>query len=640
MSKRQRRQRDKRRRHEQPGSPRAHRVVAGAGLTIGATFAMGGTAHGTDFTVNSALDNGDGTCEVTVGECTLRDAVDDANTAGTADRVLFQSDLSGTIDIAVDDILISDQVEILGPGSSQLAVDAGDTYRIFDIDLLATGEPVLISGLTLANGEAELSAGGAIFNGNADLTVSDSTLSSNSADFGGAVAGQVTISNSVLSGNDAFLNGGALDNYGSTGSVVVESTTLSGNTAGQMGGAIYNDDDLRIYDSTVSGNHADNSAGDVGGGIANIGGEVHVIASTISGNSAGLAGGGIYNYSGYLLVDRSTVSGNESEAVAGGLESRGTSTMYMINSTLSGNSTVYGGGGAEDQHDPGFPFRMYSTTVAGNTSDNYAGGINDYSFGAPVLRNTIVGANTAPSDPDLGGPALRGRTFDAGFTLVGALGGATVDDASYPGSNITGQDPQLQALADNGGPTLTRAPLVSSPAVDKGSSFGADTDQRGSPRPSDFTTIPNSTAAGADGADIGAFELGAPSAGGAAVTPPKCKGKTATVFRTGLSRTLTGTNKRDVIVGTPKKDTINTKGGNDLVCAKGGKDTVKGKGGKDKLLGQGGKDTLKGGAGKDTLKGGAGKDKLFGQGGKDKLVGGAKDDTCVGGAGADTEKSC
>ena len=44
-----------------------------------------------------------------------------------------------------------------------------------------------------------------------------------------------------------------------------------------------------------------------------------------------------------------------------------------------------------------------------------------------------------------------------------------------------------------------------SPAIDKGASFGLTSDQRGVLRPIDFPSIPN--AAGGNGSDIGAFEL-------------------------------------------------------------------------------------------------------------------------------------
>ena len=79
------------------------------------------------------------------------------------------------------------------------------------------------------------------------------------------------------------------------------------------------------------------------------------------------------------------------------------------------------------------------------------------------------------------------------------LGGGTIS-----GTPLTA-DPMLGPLQNNGGPTQTMALLPGSPAVDAGDSFGISTDQRGDPRPVDFSGVPN--AAGGDGADIGAFEL-------------------------------------------------------------------------------------------------------------------------------------
>ncbi|MBI3850020.1 MAG: hypothetical protein HY298_06990 [Verrucomicrobia bacterium] len=66
----------------------------------------------------------------------------------------------------------------------------------------------------------------------------------------------------------------------------------------------------------------------------------------------------------------------------------------------------------------------------------------------------------------------------------------------------------LGPLAENGGCTPTHRPLNGSPAIDKGKSFGVASDQRGAPRPFDFASTTD--AAGGDGSDIGAFELGSP----------------------------------------------------------------------------------------------------------------------------------
>ena len=75
---------------------------------------------------------------------------------------------------------------------------------------------------------------------------------------------------------------------------------------------------------------------------------------------------------------------------------------------------------------------------------------------------------------------------------------------SDPTGNIFGQDPQLLPLGNYGGQTKTHALRLTSPAIDKGKSFGNTTDQRGLTRPFDNPLIPNAT--GGDGADIGAFE--------------------------------------------------------------------------------------------------------------------------------------
>jgi len=89
------------------------------------------------------------------------------------------------------------------------------------------------------------------------------------------------------------------------------------------------------------------------------------------------------------------------------------------------------------------------------------------------------------------------------YNLIGIGGsGGLVNGVNH---NIVGAaHPGLGPLQDNGGPTQTHALLPSSPAIDKGSSFGSTTDQRGLPRPYDNPRIPN--AEGGDGSDIGAFE--------------------------------------------------------------------------------------------------------------------------------------
>ena len=82
-----------------------------------------------------------------------------------------------------------------------------------------------------------------------------------------------------------------------------------------------------------------------------------------------------------------------------------------------------------------------------------------------------------------------------------------------------GVDPQLGTLAANGGPTETMTLAPTSPAVNKGSSVLAS-DQRGLLRPVAYPGVADSSVPGADGADIGAYELQAPPPAQAPASAP------------------------------------------------------------------------------------------------------------------------
>ena len=134
-----------------------------------------------------------------------------------------------------------------------------------------------------------------------------------------------------------------------------------------------------------------------------------------------------------------------------------------------------------------------SSTIANNTTTNGPGaGISSAGAGTSTLNNSIVAGNTGSGDLD--------GTFDAGFDLIENTTGATINDL---GNNITGQDANLGALADNGGPTKTMLPQGGSPVLDQGDS-ALTTDQRGFTRPVD---LPGVTPGPGNQADMGAVEV-------------------------------------------------------------------------------------------------------------------------------------
>jgi len=253
-------------------------------------------------------------------------------------------------------------------------------------------------------------------------------------------------------------------------------------TNGHAGG-IWNDHSkLTVSNCTFSGNAAGNGAGIYNdGSSSNRSATLSVIASSFSGNSASSTGGGIYN--------------------AGRLN--GSATLSVSASTFSSNSATLDGGGM--YNDGAFSgsatLTVSNCTLNGNYANRYGGGIYNYQatleIGDTILNAGASGANIANDS---------GTVTTHGYNLSGDNGGGFLTNAT----DQINTDPKLGPLANNGGPTFTHALMTGSPAIDKGKrdaipSLALTTDQRGAPRPDEFSSITN--ASGGDGSDIGAFEV-------------------------------------------------------------------------------------------------------------------------------------
>lgn len=483
-----------------PGTSRAKKaaVLSGGALVAASPFVVSGQVDAATFNVTTLADSGAGS---------LRAALDLANANPDVDTITFQSGLTGTITLA-GQLQVLESVTIQGPGAGSVTVDADGTGMAFYV-YHSGGEniDVTISGITITGGTAS-----GIVNWGENLTLDGVVLTGNTTSGNGgglySTSGSadngvpyLTIKNSTISGNSAG-NGGGVYHGDSVGTLLISDSIISGNTATDDGGGVYTADpkdladtvDVKIERTTFSGN----DTGAEGGGI-NFGdpdGQVEIIDSTFSGNSAA-HGGGIYFYdtdnSGSLRIEGTTISANTASAEGGGIYLYHLDTETVIsNSTITGNTATAEGGGIYG-FDVEYGLTIEHSTITGNSSSNDGGGVYFYYSGSQVtLDHSIVTGNTAAGNYD--DAAAYDGNIAGSWSIVGDWDGS--------GTNmLIGADPNLGALADNGGETQTMLPLAGSAAIDAGDPAFAgppSTDQRGLSR----------VVAGR--IDIGAVEVQAP----------------------------------------------------------------------------------------------------------------------------------
>ncbi|QDT45553.1 putative outer membrane protein pmp20 precursor [Gimesia alba] len=186
---------------------------------------------------NSDIDDGD----YSSGQLSLREAIRLLNElTPDVDIITFDASLAGQTIILSSELLISDDVTIIGLGADQLTISGNHNSRIFNVDDgdAETTIEVFLSGLTLMEGYAE--NGGAILN-HEILSITDSTISASTAmtDGGGIyhAAGLLTINGTLFVDNRALQAGGGL--YNSTQDLEISGSTFLRNVADRSGGGIY-----------------------------------------------------------------------------------------------------------------------------------------------------------------------------------------------------------------------------------------------------------------------------------------------------------------------------------------------------------------------------------------------------------------
>jgi hypothetical protein len=422
------------------------------------------------FDVDTTNDDPSATaCTDAANDCSLRGAILNANTLSEASTInapagTYVLSQSGTCTYRVKDsspgifttsqipLCLSKQIAIQGAGAASTIIDGNQQGHVLFVSADAVAE---VRGLTLTNGigsgfVTNQSGGGGIQN-HGTLTLTETVVRDNTlpAGLGAGIhnVGSLTLRRSTVTNNSSSnAEGGGIYNDGLLGGVLtVSESTISNNAVSSHGGGILNRGTATIINSTISGNTTAISG--LGGGIGNFGAgnftaKLTVINSTISGNTSGTSGGGIYNHAG--------------------------TTVHLNNVTITKNT-------------------------AGVNSVRGGGGINNGSDGVFTLQNTLIAGNRdlglLPA-PDCSAGVVTSPLTSQGYNLIQDATNCIFNGDTT--GNLTGVDPFLGSLADNGGPTQTHALLADSPAIDAGRPAPvpgdggvacAATDQRGFLRP-------------------------------------------------------------------------------------------------------------------------------------------------------------
>ena len=393
------------------------------------------------------------------GTCTLRDAIAAAN--ADADESFIELAPGATYQLEHGDLDVNEDLTVYAVGA-RATIEQTGSWGIFRVDT-------------------------------DHFTVNDLVLTGGDAWNGGAIGAEhefdlIKVHNSVITGNHADSGGGIYVDASSDGDGVVhiEGSVISGNTATEGGGIYaYGFQRMNIVKSTVTDNHAD-------------------------------WGGGVYAECDYcddeaeqVFISGSSFSGNTAYDEGGAAFIWGSSDLWVQGSTFDGNGADYGAAISVWGYGPRSDVEVVNSTFSGNTAhETIEGGALSFWAGDAATDATIV--NSTIVDNDGGGIFLEdGPDVAAGNSILAGCEVVASDPVASLGHNIdvgdtcgldaagdqTDTDPMLGDLADNFGPTWTRAISPASPAYE-----AADTDlcpgddQRGAPR-----KLP-------DACDVGAFE--------------------------------------------------------------------------------------------------------------------------------------
>ncbi len=469
------------------------------------------------FTVTSTADSGPNT---------LRQAILDAAVDGEADTIVFDSNLAGqTITLTTSDadtdygptgvVIDDDNITIDGSDAPGLTISGDTVQRVFAV----TGTGTLtLEDITLTGGWAQGGNGGNSSRGGGG---------GGGAGLGGAVFNEGTFSTYGVT----FTNNVAQGGFGGFGGEGGD----SGSTTGGGGGGMGVDGADGSEGGTGGGDGGSSPGGAAGFGGGGGGGGSSGAAAGGAGGFGGGGGGGYRaaDYPGYggaggfgggagasvnPVVTGDGTAGGGGAGMGGGIFNNG-GTVVLINDTLTGNSAnggegglVLGTGGAGEGYGGALfsrngtvtayydTFSLNSVTngdsIVGSGSDVYAVG-DDAQPVVTLADDILAQSDAATVTTDIDSATINSGTLPSFAGSEDNIVSNNTGASGLPGEAVfSNLDPQLGALADNGGPTQTMQILFSSIAAGEatpvdypGTSTPISVNQRGANRSATYPDI-------------------------------------------------------------------------------------------------------------------------------------------------------
>ncbi|MHA6494042.1 choice-of-anchor Q domain-containing protein [Pseudomonas borbori] len=445
-------------------------------LTVTSAFAI------EPLQVNVTADEFDGLCDA---HCSLRDAIETANRAPTAQHILLPKGVirltrpsvpdtngfPGDEDSNLDgDFDVRGQLTIQGRGNQHTRIVAESGSRLFEV---LAGANLSLLRLSLEGGRSA-GTGGALENhGEAllrEVLLTDNLAMTPHSDGNPPPAEE----------GFAWGQGGAIANYGK---LLVHASVFNDNRAQTLdwnnnlarGGAIFNLGDLLVRDSHFDWNRADEQGERGHGGAIYNRGTADIARTLFTRNLHGELGSG------------------------GALFNTEQGVLKVSNSTLKSNiNAVYNG--YEE-----FPAKITAVAKLNNVTIAESVGPGLSNTGDVLVRNSLFVANYDPFELEFpydcatGSSGSRFRAF--GLLTTSPESTCEADLYEQPARVFTHL---IEPLADNGGFNHSYALRPGSMALDAGVGACSGHDQRRHLR------VVDRTADGTTGCDLGAYELGAP----------------------------------------------------------------------------------------------------------------------------------